>query len=315
MLEFFHFKKPIPFMRYGKITTAISLLTFTLSILALIFKGLHLGVDFTGGTVMELRYSQPAPIEQIRTAVKNIGFEEVLIQNLGTSRDVMIRLPVKEGMTGAQVSETVLNTLKTQDPNIELRSQEFVGPQVGQELYENGGLALLLVAAGIIIYLAFRFEWRFAVAAIIANLHDVVIILGVFAFFQWQFDLTVLAGVLAILGYSVNESVVVFDRIRENIRTMRDVSIADIIDSAITTTMSRTIITHGSTQIMVLAMLFFGGEALHNFALALTIGIMFGIYSSVLVASPLLLFFGLKREHMIQQTKTLEGMNPDGSIV
>ncbi|MBK8453667.1 MAG: protein translocase subunit SecF [Thiofilum sp.] len=315
MLEFFHFKKPIPFMRYGKITTAISLLTFTLSVLALIFKGLHLGVDFTGGTVMELRYSQAAPIEQIRTAVKDIGFEEVLIQNLGTSRDVMIRLPVKEGMTGAQVSETVLNTLKTQDTNIELRSQEFVGPQVGQELYENGGLALLLVAAGIIIYLAFRFEWRFAVAAIIANLHDVVIILGVFAFFQWQFDLTVLAGVLAILGYSVNESVVVFDRIRENIRTMRDVSIADIIDSAITTTMSRTIITHGSTQIMVLAMLFFGGEALHNFALALTIGIMFGIYSSVLVASPLLLFFGLKREHMIQQTKTLEGMNPDGSIV
>lgn len=315
MLEFFHFKKPIPFMRYGKITTAISLLTFTLSVLALIFKGLHLGVDFTGGTVMELRYSQAAPIEQIRTSVKNIGFEEVLIQNLGTSRDVMIRLPIKEGMTGAQVSETVLNTLKTQDPNIELRSQEFVGPQVGQELYENGGLALLLVAAGIIIYLAFRFEWRFAVAAIIANLHDVVIILGVFAFFQWQFDLTVLAGVLAILGYSVNESVVVFDRIRENIRTMRDVPIADIIDSAITTTMSRTIITHGSTQIMVLAMLFFGGEALHNFALALTIGIMFGIYSSVLVASPLLLFFGLKREHMIQQTKTLEGMNPDGSIV
>lgn len=315
MLEFFHFKKPIPFMRYGKITTAISLLTFIFAVLALIFKGLHLGVDFTGGTVMELRYSQSAPIEQIRTSVKSIGFEEVLIQNLGTSRDVMIRLPVKEGMTGAQVSETVLNTLKTQDPNIELRSQEFVGPQVGQELYENGGLALLLVAAGIIIYLAFRFEWRFAVAAIIANLHDVVIILGVFAFFQWQFDLTVLAGVLAILGYSVNESVVVFDRIRENIRTMRDIPIADIIDSAITTTMSRTIITHGSTQIMVLAMLFFGGEALHNFALALTIGIMFGIYSSVLVASPLLLLFGLKREHMIQQTKTLEGMNPDGSIV
>ncbi|MEN9434082.1 MAG: protein translocase subunit SecF, partial [Pseudomonadota bacterium] len=275
MIEFFHFKKPIPFMRYGKLTTAISLITFILAVLALTFKGLHLGVDFTGGTVMELRYAQTAPIEQIRTSVKGIGFEEVTIQNLGTSRDVMLRLPIKEGMTGAQVSEQVMKTLKAQDPSIELRSQEFVGPQVGQELYENGGLALLLVAAGIIIYLAFRFEWRFALAAIIANLHDVVIILGMFAFFQWQFDLTVLAGVLSILGYSVNESVVVFDRIRENIRTMRDASIPDIIDDAITTTMSRTIITHGSTQIMVLAMFFFGGEALHNFALALTIGIMF----------------------------------------
>lgn len=315
MIEFFHFKKPIPFMRYGKLTTTISLVTFILAVLALIFKGLHLGVDFTGGTVLELRYSQPVPIEQIRTTVKGIGFEEVTIQNLGTSRDIMLRLPVKKDMTGAQVSELVLQNLKTQDANLELRSQEFIGPQVGQELYENGGLALLLVAAGIIMYLAFRFEWRFAVAAIIANLHDVVIILGMFAFFQWQFDLTVLAGVLAILGYSVNESVVVFDRIRENIRTMRDASIPDIIDSAITTTMSRTIITHGSTQLMVLAMFFFGGEALHNFALALTIGILFGIYSSVLVASPLLLLFGLKREHMIPQNKVLEGMNPDGSIV
>jgi preprotein translocase subunit SecF len=316
MLEFFHFKKAIPFMRYGKTTTAISLATFLFSVFALFYYGLNLGVDFTGGTVMEVHYAQTAPLDNIREAVNGLGYNEVAVQNFGSAQDVLIRLPLKEGVSSAQVSEQVISTLKTQSPDVTLSKVDFVGGQVGQELYENGGLALLLVAAGIIIYLAFRFEWRFAISAAIANLHDVVIILGLFAFFQWQFDLTVLAAVLAVLGYSVNESVVVFDRIRENIRTMRDETIPDIIDSAITTTMSRTIITHLSTQTMVTAMLWFGGEALHNFALALTIGIMFGIYSSVLVASPLLLMLGLKREHMIPQEDTkIEGMNADGSVV
>jgi preprotein translocase subunit SecF len=273
-------------------------------------------VDFTGGTVMEVRYAQTAPLDTIRESIKGIGYNEVAVQNFGSTQNVLIRLPLKEGVSSAQVSEQVISALKTKNPDVTLSKVDFVGGQVGQELYDNGGLALLLVAAGIIIYLAFRFEWRFAISAAIANLHDVVIILGLFAFFQWQFDLTVLAAVLAVLGYSVNESVVVFDRIRENIRTMRDESIPDIIDSAITTTMSRTIITHLSTQTMVTAMLWFGGEALHNFALALTIGIMFGIYSSVLVASPLLLMLGLKREHMIPQESTkIEGMNADGSVV
>ncbi|MEZ5451485.1 MAG: protein translocase subunit SecF [Thiothrix sp.] len=315
MLEFFHFKKAIPFMRYGKITTTISLATFLFSVWALFFYGLNLGVDFTGGTVMEVRYAQAAPLDTIRESIKASGVHEAAVQNFGSSQDVLIRVPLKEGVSSAQLSEQIMGVLKTSNPDVALSKVDFVGGQVGQELYENGGLALLLVAAGIIIYLAFRFEWRFAVSAIIVNMHDVVIILGLFAFFQWQFDLTVLAGVLAVLGYSVNESVVVFDRIRENIRTMRDTSIPDIIDSAITTTMSRTIITHLSTQIMVLSMLWFGGEALHNFALALTIGIMFGIYSSVLVASPLLLLFGLQREHMIQKEEKIEGMNADGSVV
>lgn len=316
MIEFFHFKKAIPFMRYGKTTTTISLVTFLLSVFALFFYGLNLGVDFTGGTLLEVRYAQAAPLDSIRESIKGIGFHEVVVQNFGSAQDVLIRLPLKEGLSSAQVSEQVMGALKAATPDVTLSRVDFVGGQVGKELYESGGLALILVAAGIIIYLAFRFEWRFAVSAAIANLHDVVIILGVFAFFQWQFDLTVLAGVLAILGYSVNESVVVFDRIRENIRIMRDASIPDIIDSAITTTMSRTIITHLSTQIMVLAMLWFGGEALHNFALALTIGIMFGIYSSVLVASPLLLLLGLKREHMIpKENEKIEGMNADGSVV
>jgi preprotein translocase subunit SecF len=316
MIEFFHFKSAIPFMRYGKVTTAISLATFLFAVFSLFYYGLNLGVDFTGGTVMEVRYSQAAPLDNIRESIKTVGYHEVSVQNFGSTQDVLIRLPLKEGVSSAQVSEQIMGVLKAQAPEVTLSKVDFVGGQVGKELYENGGLALLLVAAGIIIYLAFRFEWRFAISAAVANLHDVVIILGLFAFFQWQFDLTVLAGILAVLGYSVNESVVVFDRIRENIRMMRDTTIPDIIDSAITTTMSRTIITHMATQTMVTSMLWFGGEALHNFALALTIGIMFGIYSSVLVASPLLLLFGLKREHMIpKEEEKIEGMNADGSVV
>jgi preprotein translocase subunit SecF len=306
MLEFFPFKKTIPFMSWGKVTTAISLLTFIFAIWSLWHQGLNLGVDFTGGTLMEVRTSQPSDLNAIRTALEKTGLPEVSVQNFGTSHDVLVRLPAKPGANAAQTSNTVMTALQAIDPAIELKRVDFVGPQVGKELYDNGALALLVVAFGIMAYLAIRFEWRFAVAGMLANMHDIVIILGVFAFFQWEFTLTVLAGVLAILGYSVNESVVVFDRIRENIRKMRGATIPDIIDDAITRTMSRTIITHGSTQIMVLSMLFFGGEALHNFALALTIGIMFGIYSSVLVASPLLLMFGVKREHFIKPVEKKE---------
>jgi preprotein translocase subunit SecF len=306
MLEFFPFKKNIPFMSWGKVTTTISLLTFLFSIWALWDKGLNLGVDFTGGTVMEVRTSQPADLPAIRSVLEKSGLTEVSVQTFGTSHDVLIRLPNKGTANAAETSNRVLAALKTSNPEIELKRVDFVGPQVGKELYDNGALALLVVAFGIMAYLAIRFEWRFAVSGMLANMHDIVIILGVFAFFQWEFTLTVLAGVLAVLGYSVNESVVVFDRIRENIRKMRGATIPDIIDDAITRTMSRTIITHGSTQIMVLSMLFFGGEALHNFALALTIGIMFGIYSSVLVASPLLLMFGVKREHFIKPVEKKE---------
>jgi len=306
MLEFFPFKRTIPFMSWGKVTTAISLLTFIFAIWSLWHQGLNLGVDFTGGTLMEVRTSQPANLNAIRTALEKTGLPEVSVQNFGTSHDVLVRLPAKHGANAAQTSNTVMTALQAVDASIELKRVDFVGPQVGKELYDNGALALLVVAFGIMAYLAIRFEWRFAVAGMLANMHDIVIILGVFAFFQWEFTLTVLAGVLAVLGYSVNESVVVFDRIRENIRKMRGATIPEIIDDAITRTMSRTIITHGATQIMVLSMLFFGGEALHNFALALTIGILFGIYSSVLVASPLLLMFGVKREHFIKPVEKKE---------
>ena len=303
-MEFFRIKKDIPFMSYGRYTTTISLLTFLLAVFFLATKGLNLGVDFTGGTVIEVHYSQPADLVKVREQLAATGLPDALVQNFGSSHDVLIQVPVKQDISGAKLSEHVLEGLRKQDAGVEMRRVEFVGPQVGNDLVENGALALLLVSMGIVGYLWLRFEWKFGLSAIIANLHDVVIILGFFAFFQWEFSLSVLAAVLAVLGYSVNESVVVFDRIRENFRTMRKAEVAEIIDNAITRTMSRTIITHGSTQIMVGAMLFLGGETLHYFAMALTIGIMFSIYSSVLVASPLLMLLGVSREDFIKPEKT-----------
>ena len=303
-MEFFRIKKDIPFMKHALVFNAISFITFALAVFFLFSRGLHLSVEFTGGTVMEVAYSQPADLAKVRSTVSGLGYgDDVQVQNFGTARDVMIRLPVQKGVSSAQQSEQVIGALKAADPEVTLRRTEFVGPQVGEELVHGGLMALAMVVVGIVIYLAFRFEWKFGVAAIIANLHDVVIILGFFAFFQWEFSLTVLAAVLAVLGYSVNESVVVFDRIRENFRrnAMRGKSVSEIIDNAITTTMSRTIITHGSTEMMVLAMLIWGGPSLHYFAMALTIGICFGIYSSVLVASPLAIMFGIEREHFIKR--------------
>ena len=298
-MELFRIKKDIPFMSYGRLTTAISLITFLLAIFFLWSKGLHYGVDFTGGTAMEVSYPQAANIESIRKAIADTGLKDVTVQNFGTSQDVLIRLPLAKQMSIAKLSETVTTALKNADASVEVRRVESVGSQVGDELYANGGLALLLVCVGIMAYLAIRFEWRFAVAAIIANMHDVVIILGFFAFFQWEFNLTVLAAILAVLGYSVNESVVVFDRVRENFRKMRKASVVQVIDNAITRTMSRTVITHVMTQTMVGSMLLFGGEVLHNFALALTIGILFGIYSSVLVACPIAMWLGVNRANLI----------------
>jgi preprotein translocase subunit SecF len=302
-MEFFKIRHDIPFMRHALIFNIISIVTFVLAVIFLLTKGLHYSVDFTGGTVMEIGYDRAADLPKIREIITKLGFTEPSVQNFGTSRDVLIRLPLKQGVTSAQLSETVIQALKKEDPSAQKRRVEYVGPQVGKELVEYGLLALVFVALGIVVYLAFRFEWRFAISAIIANLHDVVIILGFFAFFQWEFSLPVLAAVLAILGYSVNESVVVFDRIRENFRKMRNATTPRIIDNAITRTMSRTIITHGMTQLMVISMLVFGGETLFYFALALTIGICFGIYSSVLVASPLVMWLGVSREDFIKPEK------------
>ncbi|MEG1455580.1 MAG: protein translocase subunit SecF [Comamonas sp.] len=302
-MEFFRIKKDIPFMKYALWLNAISLLTFVLAVFFLFTRGLHLSVEFTGGTVMEVAYVQSADVGKVRETVSGLGYADVIVQNFGTSRDVMIRLPVQKGVTSAQQSEQVLTALKAADPEVTLRRTEFVGPQVGEELMHNGLMALGMVILGIVIYLAFRFEWKFGVAAIIANLHDIVIILGFFAFFQWEFSLAVLAGILAVLGYSVNESVVIFDRIREAFRKFRKLSTPEVIDHAITSTMSRTIITHASTEAMVLSMFFFGGPSLHYFALALTIGILFGIYSSVFVAAAIAMWLGVKRDDLIKSPK------------
>jgi preprotein translocase subunit SecF len=299
-MEFFKIKRDIPFMRHALIFNLVSLATFLAAVFFLFSRGLHLSVEFTGGTLMEVTYSQPADLNAVRATVAKLGLNDVQVQNYGTARDVLIRLPVQKGVSSAQQSDRVLAALKETDASASLRRAEFVGPQVGDELAVDGLKALAFVVVGIMIYLALRFEWKFAVAAIIANLHDVIIILGFFAFFQWEFSLPVLAAVLAVLGYSVNESVVIFDRIRENFRRYRKMNSQEVIDSAITSTISRTIITHGSTQLMVLSMLLFGGATLHYFALALTIGILFGIYSSVFVAAAIAMWLGIQREDLIK---------------
>jgi len=308
-MEFFRIKQDIPFMRHALLLNAISFVTFLAAVFFLVTRGLNLSVEFTGGTVIEVAYEQPADLSAVRKVVADLGYADVPVQNFGTSRDVMMRLPLVQGQSSGQQSELVLAALKAQDATVQLKRTEFVGPQVGKELAEDGIKALAFVILGIMVYLAFRFEWKYAVSAIVANLHDVVIILGFFAFFQWEFSLAVLAAVLAVLGYSVNESVVIFDRIREIFKRQRKMDTRAVIDRAITSTMSRTIITHGSTEIMVLSMLLFGGPTLHYFALALTIGIMFGIYSSVFVATGMAMWLGIRREDLVKPTKKVE--DPD----
>jgi preprotein translocase subunit SecF len=316
-MEFFKIRRVIPFMRYALIFNVISLVTFLAAVGFLAFRGLNFSIEFTGGTLIEVGYQQAADVDAIRRTLEGAGYKAE-VQNFGSSRDVLIRMHLEKNQSSAELSEKVMGILKEQDQSAERRRVEFVGPQIGSELVDYGGLALLVTAVGIVLYLWMRFEWRFGLAGIIANLHDVVIILGFFAFFQWEFSLPVLAAVLAVLGYSVNESVVVFDRVRENFRKMRKATTAEVIDSAITGVISRTIITHLCTQMMVTTMLIFGGAALHYFALALTIGICFGIYSSVLVASPLVMWLGAKRDQFIVPVKKKSGDRRDeqeGAVV
>ncbi len=306
-MEFFRIRRDIPFMRHAIVLNMISLITFLAAVFFLATKGLHLSVEFTGGTVMQVSYAESVEVERVRQSVAKLGYEDVQVQNFGTARDVMIRLPSRKGVSSAQQSEQVLVALRATDASVKLQRTEFVGPSVGEELVASGLKALGMVIVGIMVYLAMRFEWKFAVAAIVANLHDVIIILGFFAYFQWEFSLAVLAAVLAVLGYSVNESVVIFDRIREAFRKYRKLTTPQVIDHAITATISRTIITHGSTQLVVLSMLLFGGATLHYFAMALTIGILFGIYSSVFVAAAVAMWLGVKREDLVKAPSRKEG--------
>src|ERR1051326_2020472 len=301
-MEFFKIRRTIPFMRHALVFNVLSLITFLAAVFFLVHRGLNYSIEFTGGTLMEVAYSRPAEIENIRQALEKAGYKAE-VQNFGSARDVLLRLHLEKNQSSADLSQKVQGVLKEQDASAEVRRVEFVGPQVGKELVEYGALALLTTAVFIVLYLWIRFEWRFGLSAIIANLHDVVIILGFFAFFQWEFSLPVLAAVLAVLGYSVNESVVIADRIRENFRKMRKASVTHVIDSAITRTLSRTIITHGSTLLMVLSIFFFGGETLHHFSLALAIGICFGIYSSALVMASLVMWLGVSREDLVKSDR------------
>lgn len=314
-MEFFRIRKDIPFMRHALVLNAVSFITFLAAVFFLFSRGLNLSVEFTGGTLMEVSYTQAANTDQIRSTLESLGYRDVQVQNFGTSRDVLMRIPPLEGKTSAEQSAQVVQALSATHPDLKLQRTEFVGPQVGNELAQNGLIALGLVILGIIIYLAIRFEWKYAVSAIIANLHDVIIILGFFAFFQWEFSLSVLAAVLAVLGYSVNESVVIFDRIRESFRRYRKMDTVSIINNAITSTISRTIITHGSTQVMVLSMLLFGGPTLHYFALALTIGILFGIYSSVFVAAAVAMWLGIRREDLVKKSTDIDRNDPNAGAV
>jgi len=313
-MEFFKIRRVIPFMRHALVFNVISLITFLLAVGFLFARGLNFSVEFTGGTLLEVNYKDSAEPQKIRETLEQAGLK-VEVQNFGSSHDVLIRMPLAKDQSSSDLSQKVVGLLKGQDATAELRRVEFVGPQVGEELAEYGALALLVTAVGIVLYLWMRFEWRFGLSAIVANLHDVVIILGCFAFFQWEFSLPVLAAVLAVLGYSVNESVVVFDRVRENFRKMRKASVPEVIDSAITGVISRTIITHLCTQMMVTTMLLFGGPALHYFALALTIGILFGIYSSVLVASPLVMWLGVDRAQFIRPLRKTGRDEHEGAVV
>jgi preprotein translocase subunit SecF len=313
-MEFFKIRRTIPFMRHALVFNVISVVTFLLAVFFLATRGLNFSVEFTGGTLLEVSYQQSADVDAVRQKLADAGYKAE-VQNFGSSRDVLIRMHADKSQSSADLSEKVLGVLRTGAGTVELRRVEFVGPQVGEELAEYGALALLVTAVGIVLYLWMRFEWRFGLSAIIANLHDVVIILGFFSFFQWEFSLPVLAAVLAVLGYSVNESVVVFDRVRETFRKLRRASVPEVIDSAITATISRTIITHGSTQMMVTTMLLFGGPALHYFALALTIGIWFGIYSAVLVASPMLMWLGVDRAQFVKPLKKAGKDEHEGAVV
>jgi preprotein translocase subunit SecF len=313
-MEFFKIRRTIPFMRYALVFNVISIVTFLAAVFFLATRGLNFSIEFTGGTLIEVGYAQPAEVQAVRESLERAGYKAE-VQTFGTAREVLIRMHLEKNQSSADLSQRVLEVLKAQDKTAELRRVEFVGPQVGRELAEYGALALLVTAVGIVLYLWMRFEWRFGLSAIVANLHDVVIILGCFALFQWEFSLAVLAAVLAVLGYSVNESVVVFDRVRENFRKMRKGTTPEIIDASITQVISRTIITHGCTQAMVTTMLIFGGPALHYFALALTIGILFGIYSSVLVASPLVMWLGVRREQFVRPARKERRDEHEGAVV
>ncbi|SCZ55409.1 protein translocase subunit SecF [Thiohalomonas denitrificans] len=293
----------VDFMRLRKGAVALSLFLIVVALGSLLVRGLNFGIDFTGGTLLEVSYEQPAELSSIRSTLEEAGYEGAVVQHVGTSRDVLIRLAPREGISTAQLSEKVMVALRASDEQLQMRRQEFVGPQVGDELVERGGLALLYALLGILVYVALRFEKRFAVGSVAALVHDVILTLGFFSVLQLEFDLTILAAILAVIGYSLNDTIVVFDRIRENFRKMRKGSSADVVNASLNQTLSRTVLTSGTTALVLLALFFLGGELIHGFATALLVGVVVGTYSSIYIASPVLLALGVSREDLLPVEK------------
>ncbi len=300
----------IDFMAHRKLALIISLVLVVGSLVGLFVKGLNFGVDFTGGTIVELAYEDPADVKGIRSALQTAGYKEAIVQNFGSAEEVLIRIAPVDGVQSAQISNQIMDTLKkVNSEQFELRRVEFVGPQVGDELTEDGALSVVYALIGILIYVALRFEFRFSLGAVAALIHDIVITIGVFAWAQVQFDLTVLAALLAVIGYSLNDTIVVFDRVRENFRTIRDGSPVDVTNLAVNQMLARTIMTSLTTLVVLISLFVFGGEIIHNFALALIIGVVVGTYSSTYIASAIALALGVSKEDLMKPIK--EGVSAE----
>ena len=311
MFEIIKTKRTIHFMKMTKPAFMLSALLVILSISSIAIKGINWGLDFTGGTVIEVGYDKPADLEVIRPLLSAEGFGDAVIQHFGSSRDVLIRLAPREGLDNDHLGSQIITALQGYDKSVEMRRIEFVGPNVGDELAEQGGLALLAALICILLYVGVRFEWRLASGAVLALAHDVIITLGIFSVLQIEFDLTILAALLTVIGYSLNDTIVVFDRIRENFRRMRTDDSVEIMDVSLTQTLSRTLITSGTTLMVLVSLFLKGGALIHGFALALLIGIVVGTYSSIYVASALALKLGVSRETMLPPVVEKEGADQD----
>ena len=315
-MQIFQFTSAINFMRLKWLAVGLSALLMVASVIGFASKGINWGLDFTGGTVIELGFSQAADLADIRQTLSKAGFSDAVVQLFGTSRDVLVRIPLRDDMAQAAVGEIVVSVLNAAaEQQITLRRAEFVGPSVGEELKQDGGMAMLVALLGILLYVAMRFEWRLSVGAVAALIHDVILTLGLFSWLQIEFDLTVLAAILALIGYSINDTIVVFDRIRESFRKLRDTAAADVINFAITSTLNRTVITSLTTVLVLIVLFYMGGALIHGFATALLFGIAVGTYSSVYVASSIAEILGISREDMLPPPPPPTEGQPGGAVL
>ncbi|WMC09650.1 protein translocase subunit SecF [Oceanimonas pelagia] len=311
MFEILKTKEPLPFMRFSRGATVLSLVLIGLCFFSLATRGLNWGLDFTGGTVVEVAFEQAVALDGVRAQLDDAGLSGATVQHFGTSRDLLIRMPPQEGANVQQQGDAVLSAMQRLSADAEMKRLEFVGPSIGKELAEQGGLAILVALLCILVYVGMRFEWRLASGAVLSLAHDVIITLGVFSWLQIEVDLTIVAALLTVVGYSLNDTIVVFDRVRENFRRVREATTARVFDEAITDTLSRTLITSATTLVVVVALFMKGGALIHGFATALLLGIGFGTYSSIYIASAWAMLLGVKREHMLPPVVEKEGADQE----